>query len=403
MNWIGFIRLMRNIYGRDLPDLEKIQKQGLLAVKIAQVFALRIDFLNEGKCRHLSRLYRHTLELPSEAVKRLLDGYTDPSFRGRFADITERPLASASVGQVHRAVMKNGTEAIIKLIKQDFTKNFVRDVRSLERLFRMIIFFYPKLQKVADPVGILNNIEDYTTRELNLLNEIQGQEILKEIYHRQKNRFDLSRMRFADIYKDLCNENVLVAEFIDGRTFDELLDAEQLPYEELLKLFHIHGFYMFGVGTFHGDIHPGNIILKDGCLYFVDTSAISHAGPKIRRGLFEFFKALAYWDYEKCAYFLNKMADREIEGQRYEAFAKKFVQLYGDFTESTVSRVSLTQRMMETIKLGVNSGMVFERGIFAIIKSLMYMDGMVLRCRPDAVLMRDMRPFIAEAENFVLK
>ena len=69
MNWIGFIRLMRNIYGRDLPDLEKIQEQGLLAVKIAQVFALRIDFLNEEKCRHLSRLYRHTLELPSEAAR----------------------------------------------------------------------------------------------------------------------------------------------------------------------------------------------------------------------------------------------------------------------------------------------------------------------------------------------
>jgi len=135
----------------------------------------------------------------------------------------------------------------------------------------------------------------------------------------------------------------------------------------------------------------------------VDTSAVSHAGPKIRRGLFEFFKALAYWDYEKCAYFLNKMAEKEIAGRRYEAFAKNLVKLYADFTESTVSQVSLTQRMMETIKLGVNSGMIFERGIFAIIKSLMYLDGMVLRCNPDAVVMRDMRPFIEEAENFVLQ
>ena len=113
-----------------------------------------------------------------------------------------------------------------------------------------------------------------------------------------------------------------MSEYVNGQTFDELLEEGHLPYEQVLHLFYIHGFYMFVVGTFHGDIHPGNIILKDGCLYFVDTSAVSHAGPKIKRGLFEFFKALAYWDYDKCAYFLNKMAEKEIAGRRYEAFAR---------------------------------------------------------------------------------
>jgi ubiquinone biosynthesis protein len=56
---------------------------------------------------------------------------------------------------------------------------------------------------------------------------------------------------------------------------------------------------------------------------------------------------------------------------------------------------------MQTIKLGVHSGMTFEKGIFAIIRSLMYLDGMVLRCKPDAVLLRDMRRFISEFEKLV--
>jgi ubiquinone biosynthesis protein len=63
--------------------------------------------------------------------------------------------------------------------------------------------------------------------------------------------------------------------------------------------------------------------------------------------------------------------------------------------------VSLTRKMMQTIKLGVHSGMAFEKGIFAIIRSLMYLDGMVLRCKPDAVLLRDMRRFIGEFEKLV--
>ncbi|MBM4310789.1 MAG: AarF/ABC1/UbiB kinase family protein [Deltaproteobacteria bacterium] len=396
MNWIGFVRLMRSIFGSELPDLQKIQDQGLLAVKIAQVFALRIDFLNREKCQHLARLYRHTVEIPAEDMRRLLAQYTDESFAARFESINDAALASASVGQVHRARLKGGAEVIVKLIKKECKKQFVRDVRSIKRLFQLAIMFYPKLQKVADPVGILENIEDYTLTELNLLNEIKGQDILKNIYLENRDRFDLSHLKFAELYRDLSNENVLVAEFIDGKTFDELLEEGRMPYDQLLELFRMHGFYMFVSGTFHGDIHPGNIILKDGDLYFVDTSAISHTGPKIRRGLFDFFTALAYWDYGECAVCLNRMAEKGITGRQFDAFREKFVALYADFKETTVSQVSLTQRMMETIKLGVHNGMVFERGIFAIIKSLMYLDGMVLRCNPDAVLMRDMRPFIGQ-------
>ncbi len=402
MNWLGFFRLMKNIFGRDLPDIVEIQNQGLLAVKIGQVFALRIDFLNREKCQHLSRLYRNTLHLPSEKISSLLQSYTGPAFLEAFERIDEHALASASVGQVHRARLKSGDEVIVKLIKKNFKKQFVRDVRTLRLLFKFIIFFYRKLEKVADPVGILENIEEYTLTELNLLNEIRGQEILKGIYEENRERFDLSKLAFTPAYRELSNENILVARYVEGKTFDELLDEGSLPYGELLDLFHIHGFYMFCIGTFHGDIHPGNIILHNGKIVFVDTSAISHTGEKIRTGLFRFFKALSFWEYAECARCLNRMAEREISGRHYDAFENKFVELYADFTDSTVSQVSLTRRMMETIKLGVNSGMVFEKGIFSIIKSLMYLDGMVLRCNPDSVLMKDMRSFIGETEHLIL-
>jgi ubiquinone biosynthesis protein len=95
------------------------------------------------------------------------------------------------------------------------------------------------------------------------------------------------------------------------------------------------------------------------------------------------------------------MSEVEIEGKRFEAFRKKFVDLYADFTDSTVAQVSLTKKMMDTIRLGIDSGMVFERGMFPIIKSLMYLDGMVLSCKPDAVLMKDMRAFIDETRAAV--
>ena len=390
MNWLGFMGLMRQIYGPGLPDLDAIQRQGLLAVKIGQTFALRADFLDEAKCRHLAQLYCRTVNLTAENVERLIMNLP-PGWRESFSEIDPVPLASASVGQVHRARLRDGRRVAVKLIKGDFAQRFARDVRSLRRLVHAAIFFYPKLQKVADPAGILEHIEEYTLAELDLRNEVAHRDILHSLQKEWKGRFDLSGLDFPEVQRELSGERVLVTELIDGPTLDELLDQGALSYAELLKLFSIHGFFIFGPGVFHGDIHPGNIILREGKLYLVDTGAISRVGDRIRTGLFRFFEALGQYDFPACAERINQMAERGLEGREYLRFRTAFLGLYRDFPGTSVAQVSLTKKMMDTIKLAVNSGMVFERGMYPVIKSLMYLDGMVLRCNPQAVLIRDMR------------
>jgi len=395
MNSFQFIRLIWMIYGKGEIDLDKIQKMGLLAVKIGQVHALRLDFLPIEKCQKLAELYRKTTPISSEAVLEQVD-------KAPFKSIEKIPLASASVGQVHRAELKDGTEVVIKVIKNNFKEKFTKDVRSVKRLFKFIMLFYPKLRKIFDPIGILEHIEEYTLRELNLLNEIEGHEILKKIYDENKKDYDLSKLAFPKIYKELSSENVMVSEFIPGKTFDEILETE-LDYEVLLELFHIHGFYIFNIGTFHGDLHPGNLMYHKKKIYFVDTGAIGHVSPKIQKGLFRFFDALSLDDFDLSAKHLNEMAEVELKGKQFTAFKKAFKALYSDFANTTVSQVSLTKKMMQTIKLGVNSGMEFEKGMFSIIKSMMFLDGMVIRNNPDAMLLKDMRQFIDQLNGFEKK
>ena len=388
MNVFSFLNLIRMIYGKKKPDVRKIQNMGLLAVKIGQVHALRIDLLNPETCFELSKLYRANVPIAAEQVLRNVD-------RSKFSWIDETPLASASVGQVYRARLRTGEEVVVKVVKSDFRAIFARDVSTVKRLLRFVIFFYPKLERVFDPIGILEHIEEYTLRELNLLNEIEGHEILREIYESHKGAYDLSSLRFPRIYRELSSDQVMVSEFIPGKSFDEILDQE-IHYADLLLLFKIHGFYMFNVGTFHGDIHPGNLMLHDGRIYFVDTGAIGHVSDRLSTGLLNFFEALSVYDYDLCAARLNEMAEQGISGKDFEKFRAKFNSLYSDFKGKSVSEVSLTRKMMETIKLGVHSGMAFEKGMFSIIKSLMFLDGMVLRCRPKAVLLEDMRQFLDE-------
>jgi len=254
---------------------------------------------------------------------------------------------------------------------------------------------------VANPVRLLREIEKMTLSELDLRNEAAGARELKSLYEASKDRFDLSHLKFRRVYEELSSENILVTEYADGPTLDQLLTRGELDYDSLLELFHVHGFFMFALGIFHGDIHPGNLVLKDGNFYFLDTGYIGRVPERMRKNLFYFFEALSAYDYAASARCLNAMADRSITGRALADFEKKFLALYADFTGKTVSQVSLTKKMMQTIRLGVLSGMHFDEGMFDIIKSLMYLDGMVIRANPDAVLLQDMRPFIGEFKGLI--
>jgi ubiquinone biosynthesis protein len=398
MNWFQFSRLIFSLYrrGGPLPDLEWIESLGLLAVKLCQVHALRIDFLRRDKCEHLARLYRQNAVLPSQDFRALLRDAAADEILSQFASIDDAALASASVGQVHRARLVCGDDVVVKVVKADVRNQFAADVASLKRLFRLAVRVYPRLRRVGDPIAILEDVETYTLSDLDLRNEIAGQRVLKAIREQNSARFDLRRLRFPRMYASLSSRDVLVSEFVPGASIDELLERDELEYEHLIELFRLHGFYMFCVGSFHGDLHPGNVILNDQDFYFVDNGYVATIGVQLRDGLFRFFGSLSYFDYDECARHLNAMSISPLEGAALRTFEREFLKLYSDFKDATVSDVSLTTRMMQTIKLGVNSGMAFERSLFTIIRSLMYLDGMVLRCNPDAVLMRDMRPLLDE-------
>ncbi len=403
MNLWSFSSLLYEIFRKQPPDLKKIEDKGLLAVKLGQMLALRFDFLPPETCTVLSELYQNTDRMPPEDFSQLLAAHVNGTWRDHFAEIAADPLASASVGQVHKATLRSGQPVVVKLIKKDFAAGFRQDVRTVTRLFKVLTAVYPRLKKVADPLGLLEMIERDTLAELDLTNEITNQNLLRDICERHRQDVDLRDLAFPQTYPELSNSNVLVSEAIAGTTLETRLEQGDLEYHHLKNLFRLHGFFMFGIGTFHGDLHPGNVILHENRFYFVDCGAIGRVSDKLRCGLFQFMKHLSQNNFPGCAAALRSMSDREISDSRYKVFLPKLLQLYEDFPGKTVSEVSLTEQMMHTIKMGVHHGMSFEKGMFPIIKSLMYIDGMVLRCNPQAILMQDMREFIPQLEDFVCR
>ena len=398
MRLFTFSRFMYQILKKRPANLDWIQNQGLLAVKLSQIFALRPDLLSIDKCRQLQTLYGQASTIPSENVLSILKQKASNQFHDYIEWFDEEPLAAASVGQVHRARLKTGEEVVVKIIKANHKEKFKKDVLRMKRWLKILILFSPKLRKVGNPIALLNHVEDYTLRELNLNNEIEGGRKLKQIQSQLAEEFPMPRLKFPKYWENLSNEDVLVSEYIEGKTLEEGIRKQSLEWNYLIELFRIHGAYMFGVGTFHGDLHPGNCIIdKDGNFVFIDNGAICDAPRNISLSLFNFFENLSKNDKEDAFESLLNLADSRPPEKKVNRFKQNMELIYDGFENKSVGEQSLTEVMMKTVRAAVeDAGADFGEEAFPIIRSLMYMDGLVIRTHPDVKLILEMRPSLNE-------
>ena len=209
-------------------------------------------------------------------------------------------------------------------------------------------------------------------------------------------------LSFPRVWPELSNQHILVMEHVEAPTLEDRLAEGTMSWDNLLQLFRIHGAFMFGIGTFHGDLHPGNAMVNDeGKFTFIDTGAISHAPDKVRSALFGFFFHLAKGELDQSFEAMLLMADTPPSGAAKEKYMASMHEIYTGFIGKSVSEVSLTQQMMKTVRCAVLAGCRFGEEAFPIIRSLMYMDGMVLRGQPDVDLITSMGPYLDEFASIV--
>lgn len=401
MRMLTFFRFMRQILKKKPADLDWIQRQGLIAVKLAQIFALRPDLLGVEKARQLQQLYQHAASIESENLHETIATKAPAGFMDAFESIDDEPLAAASVGQVHRGRLKNGEEVVIKFIKQANAVDFKKEVARMRRWMRVFLVFFPRLRKVGNPMALINHVADYTLRELDLRNEIKGAEELEAIKTSLKGEFQMDLLRFPIYYPELSNADILVSEFISGTSLEEGIEEKSLTWDFLLQFFRIHGAYLFGIGTFHGDLHPGNCIVDhDGKFVFIDNGAICHAPKRVAHSLFHFFDHLSRQEMQEAFDALLTMTEIHPTPKKLAKYYASMHEIYTDFEKKPVGEQSLTTIMMGTVKAAViHAGAEFGEEAFPIIRALMYLDGLVIRTHPDALLIQSMGPFLEEFKS----
>ena len=130
----------------------------------------------------------------------------------------------------------------------------------------------------------------------------------------------------------------------------------------------------------------------------MDNANVETAPSELTRGILRFLTALGENDVPAAADHIAGVSSRPISDSQRTRLRNGYIELYKDFAETTVGEVSLTEKMMDTVKLAVDCGVTFPKQAFPLIKSLMTLDGIVRDCAPDAVLLRDTHKFGSDLE-----
>ncbi|MEO8844821.1 MAG: AarF/ABC1/UbiB kinase family protein [Kofleriaceae bacterium] len=179
-----------------------------------------------------------------------------------FARFETKPLAAASIGQVHRATLRDGTEVVVKIQYPGVSDAIRADLANAGMLYRMMAMFYPAL----DPKPVVDELRDRLTEELDYTKEASSQTKFAELYANHP------FIRIPRVIPSHSTSLVLTSEFIAGRRFAEVLtdDADaKSRWAEILYRFVFGSIIRYGV--FNGDPHPGNYLFDDeGRIAFLD-------------------------------------------------------------------------------------------------------------------------------------
>jgi ubiquinone biosynthesis protein len=406
----------RPTYG---PELLRgvFERLGGSFIKFGQILSLQIDTLPREYCDALLALLDRVPPFPPEQVEQVFAATLRTSPRDLYLQFDYQPVASASIGQVHKATLKDGTLVAVKVQRPGIRAVFERD-NLLLRLGIKVIFFLRvrSMYFMRDPVRELST---WTLDELDYRREGAYAKILGD------NAAGSPSERVPKIYWDLSGERVLTMEYLDGPSVASYLRMMESNDQTQLAELRAKGFVpqifssnvisnflsdAFRFGVFHADLHPANLlILPNNVVGYVDFGIVATLTPEARRKQIELTLAYASGDPEAIyAGFLNICIvgpDADLTGMR-----RKIEELARDwYTEPVVAgrvrfRVTVTKTMMDLLSIARQYGVLVDREMIKYIRSTILADGLVSRLAPGidlaSVLRRVVEEYLAtEARN----
>lgn len=243
-----------------------LEDLGPTFIKIGQILSNRPDLLSDSYIEELSNLRSNVSPMTYQEILDILSAEYDRKLFQIFLSIERKPLGSASIAQVHKAVLKDGTDVVIKVQRENIRETMIADIKVLKKALKML-----HVQKMFKDIvsfdDVLDELLSTSLEEMNFL--IEAEHIL-EFYNENK---ELKYIKVPKVNKKLTTEKVLVMEYISGHNINECdkLIEDGYDLDEIAsKLADNYIYQALDIGYFHADPHPNNIIITDGKIGYID-------------------------------------------------------------------------------------------------------------------------------------
>ncbi len=265
-------------------------------IKLGQMLSVRPDLVGESLAKALSNFQDELPPFSKKAVqKRLKEEFQN--YQETFKEFNFTPIASASIAQVHKARLHDGTNVAVKILRPNIIRVMSRDIKTLRILLKIIRIFSQFLHKSLSDIADL--LKEVSKSELDLLREAANASKLRE------NLKDLKGFYVPEIFWQFSTSKVLVLEWIDGIPFSkkEQILASDFDKKEIAKNLVISYFtQVYEYGFFHADMHPGNLfLLKNGDIAVVDFGIMGKIDKKTRIAVAEILIGFLNKDYQRVA------------------------------------------------------------------------------------------------------
>ena len=392
-------RLIRIETGKPVlsPDVLRsvLERLGPTFIKLGQVLSLRADVVGEGLAKELSKLQSDAEPFPYEEARRIFKEQTGRFPEDVFKSFEEKPVAAASLAQVHRAVLSDGTEVAVKIQRPGIRKMIEQDIHLFYYLAGLAERFIPEL-RIYQPVRVVKEFADWTLRELDFAIEGHNAERFAFIFK------DNPQIFIPKIIWDYTSPQVVTMEFSHGVKADDLdrigalgLDRKELASIGVEALFH----QFFVSGFFHADPHPGNFFaMADGRLCLHDFGMVGYLDQRTRKELLSCLVAFVNKDVDGFSRHILHMALID-EKSDVVSFEKDVAGILSEFFFSE-RRPSVAWAFFRVINRGARNGIRFPGDLALFGKALVTTESMGLLLYPEFDFNRELEPFV---KNAVLK